>query len=162
MATEDAEEPEHDTGTSQDTETDGDTTDTDAGGVMAVDVEGLRGPEHDNGEEIGAGDEGDDQCQSEDARFLLQARWKHGELGALDFPDCEGDHERGSEEKRNEHMSGGPFVLLGELAGLRGGGSNSPDTNLVSSPLQSTEEKDHSDDAQNPTDEINFVDNFPS
>ena len=118
MAAEDAEEPEHDNGTSQDTEANGDTTDTDAGGVMTIDIEGLCGPEHDDGEEVGTGNEGDDQSQCEDARFLLQARWEHGELSALDFPDCKGDQERGSEEKGNEDVSGGPFILIGELVRL--------------------------------------------
>lgn len=105
MTSENAEEPEHNDGTSQDAEANWNTTDTDTGGIMAVDVESLCWPEHDDREEIGAGDEGDDQGQRKNARFLLQARWEHGEFGTLDFPDGESDAECGSEEEGNENMS---------------------------------------------------------
>ena len=98
VAAEDAKEPEHDAGTGQDAEADGDTADADAGGVVAVDVEGLCGPEHDDGEEVGAGDEGNDQRQGQNARLLLQAGRKHGEFGKLDFPDGEEDEGCRSKE----------------------------------------------------------------
>jgi hypothetical protein len=60
VASEDAEEPEHDDGTGKDAKADGETTNADANGVMAVDVEGLCWPEHDDREKVGAGDEGDE------------------------------------------------------------------------------------------------------
>ena len=60
VASENAEEPEHDDSTSKDAKADGETTDANANGVMTVDVEGLCWPEHDDREKVGAGDEGDD------------------------------------------------------------------------------------------------------
>src|SRR3984957_11512732 len=80
VASENAEEPEHDDSTSKDAKTDGETTDADANGVMTVDVEGLCWPEHDDREKVGAGDEGDDQSQGQDARFPLKTSWEHGEF----------------------------------------------------------------------------------
>jgi hypothetical protein len=112
MTSENAKKPENDDGTSQDAEADGNTTDTDTGGIMAVDVESLCWPEHDHGKEVGAGDKGDDQGQSQNARFLLEARWEHGEFGAFNFPDGKGNTECGSEEQGDEDVSGGPFVLF--------------------------------------------------
>lgn len=91
VAAEDAQKPEHDASAGQDAEADGDAADANADGILAVDVEGLRGPEHEDGEEVGAGDEGDDEGQGEDARVLLEPGGKHGEFGKLGFPDAEGD-----------------------------------------------------------------------
>jgi hypothetical protein len=119
VASENAEEPEHDDSTSKDAKTDGETTNADTSGVMTVDVECLCWPEHDDREKVGAGDEGDDQSQGQDARFLLKTRWEHGELGTLDFPDGEGDAESSSEEEGDEDVGRGPFILFGELAELR-------------------------------------------
>ena len=97
-AAEDREEPEHDTGTCEDGEADGETAESDANGVVAVDVEGLRGPEEEDGEEVGARDEGDDERQGEDAGVLLQARWEHGVLRTVDLPDAEASKEGGSKK----------------------------------------------------------------
>jgi hypothetical protein len=96
VTSENAEEPENNDGASQDAEANWNTTDTDAGGIMTVDVESLCWPEHDYREEVGAGDKGDDQCQSQNARFLLEARREHGEFGKLHFPDGESDTDDGS------------------------------------------------------------------
>jgi len=60
IASEYREEPEDNAGTGEDGETDGHAADADADGVVAVDVEGLGGPEEEDGEEVCAGDEGDD------------------------------------------------------------------------------------------------------
>jgi len=59
---------------------------------LTIDVECLCGPEEQDGEEVGARDEGDDEGQDEDARVLLQASWKHRELGKFPFPDKEGSY----------------------------------------------------------------------
>ena len=67
---------------------------------MAINVEGLSGPEHDDGEEVCAGDEGDDQSQGENPRFLLQTRWEHGEFGEFDLPDREGDEKQDETEEQ--------------------------------------------------------------
>jgi hypothetical protein len=87
---------------------------------MTVDVEGLCWPEHDDGEKVGAGDEGDDQSQGQDERFLLKTRWEHGEFGTLYFPDGEGGAESSSEEEGDEDVGRGPFVLFRELVRARG------------------------------------------
>lgn len=98
MASEDAEEPQDHTGTGQDAETDGDTADADASGIVAVDVEGLRGPEHDDGEEVCAGDEGDDESEAEDSGFLLQPVGEHGVRGSVHFPEEETRDEKSAED----------------------------------------------------------------
>jgi hypothetical protein len=112
VTSENAEEPEDNDGTGQNAEADGNTTDTHTGGIVAVDVESLCWPEHDDGKEVGAGDKGDDECQSQNARFLLEASGEHGEFGTLNFPDGKGNTERGSEKQGNEDVDGGPFVLV--------------------------------------------------
>jgi hypothetical protein len=108
VTTEHRQEPKYDTRTSQDGEADGDTTDTDANGVMPVDVECLRRPEHEDREEIGAGDERDDQCQAEDARILLETLWEHWVLCEVAFPDEESDEEDCAEDKRCENVCAAP------------------------------------------------------
>jgi hypothetical protein len=122
VASENAEEPEHDDSTGKDAKADGETTNADANGIMAVDVESLCWPEHDDGEKVGAGDEGDEQGQGQDERFLLKTGREHGKFGTLDFPDGEGDAECSSEEEGDEDVGRGPFVLFSELAelGLKG------------------------------------------
>jgi hypothetical protein len=89
VAAQDAEEPEHNAGPGEDGEAYGDATDTNTNGIMAVDVEGLSGPEHDNGKEAAARDKCDDEGESEDSGFLLQTSWEHGILGSIDFPKAE-------------------------------------------------------------------------
>jgi hypothetical protein len=120
VASENAEEPEHDDSTSKDAKTDGETTNADTSGVMTIDVEGLCWPEHDDREKVGAGDEGDDQSQGQDARFPLKTSWEHGEFGTLDFPDDEGDAESSSEEEGDEDVGRCPFILFRELVELGG------------------------------------------
>jgi hypothetical protein len=46
--------PENDTSTSENGESNGDTADPDTDWVMAIDIKGLSGPEHDDGEEVGS------------------------------------------------------------------------------------------------------------
>ena len=59
MTPEHAQEPQDDASTSQNSEANGNATDADTNGVMSVDVESLRRPEHEDREEIGPRDEGD-------------------------------------------------------------------------------------------------------
>ena len=54
---------------------------------MSIYVERLRRPEEEDGEEIGAGYEGDDQGQGENSRALFQACWKDGKFGEFRLPD---------------------------------------------------------------------------
>ena len=100
VAAEDRQQPENDAGTCQDREANWETTNTNANGIVAINVEGLSRPEHDDGEEVGAGDEGDDQSQGENSRFLLQTRWEHGEFGEFDLPDREGDEKQEEAEQQ--------------------------------------------------------------
>lgn len=71
VAPEDTEEPENDTCSGQNGEADGNSTDTDANRVMAVDVKSLGRPEHKDGEEVGPRDKCDHQSQGKNTRFLL-------------------------------------------------------------------------------------------
>lgn len=50
-------------------------------------TESLGRPEHDDGEEIGAGDECDDQSESKNSRCLLESRGEHRMLCSVDFPE---------------------------------------------------------------------------
>jgi hypothetical protein len=162
VASENAEEPEYDDSTSKDTKTDGDTTDANANRVMTVDVEGLCGPEHDDREEVGTGDEGDDQSQGQDARFLLKTRGEHGIFGTLYFPDGEGDAECSSEEEGDKNVGRSPFVLFRKISNARvGERTESAGTNLISSPLQSTEEQDHCNNTQKAAHKVNLRNDLP-
>lgn len=111
---------------------------------MTVDIEGLSRPEHDDGEEVGAGNCSDDQCQGKDSGFLLHSRREHGELCEFRFPDGESDEEEyGTENKRCQHMGGTPFVL-------------------VATPLETSEEQNHADDGESSADKVDFTnDLFP-
>jgi hypothetical protein len=91
VTTEDTEKPQNYTGANHDSETDGNAANADANGVMAVYVERLCGPEHDNREEVRAGDEGDYKRQPENARLLLQAAWKYRIVCTVDLPEGERD-----------------------------------------------------------------------
>ena len=78
---------------------------------MTIDVEGLRGPEEEDGEEVGAGDSRDDEGQSEDTRLLAKARREHWEFGELCFPDDEDDEDCRPEQQRHEDMGRLPAIL---------------------------------------------------
>lgn len=57
--------------------------------------EGLRWPEHENGKEVGSGDECNDQGEGEDARILLQALREHWILCTISLPEheCHDEYE---------------------------------------------------------------------
>lgn len=59
---------------------------------MAVHVECLCRPEHEDREEVRARDEGDDEGQAENTRLLAQSLGEHGVL-CVSLPDDEGDEE---------------------------------------------------------------------
>lgn len=75
-------------------------------------VESLCRPEHQNREEVRAGDEGDDQCETENARLLPQSFGEHWELSSITFPDEESYEERNAEDERYEHVCRAPWVLV--------------------------------------------------
>lgn len=115
MAAENAQQPKYDAGSCQDTESDGETSDAHTDWVMAINIESLGGPEHEDGEEICAGDEGDDESQGESTRILLESRWEHGEFGKLGFPDAERPKEGNSEDERNKDVGRFPSVLISDV-----------------------------------------------
>ncbi len=88
-----AQEPQDDAGAGHDAKAEGEAADADANGIMAVDIEGLRRPEHQSAEEVGTGDKCDDQGQGKDSRFSLQAGREHRIPGAIGFPDAEGSNQ---------------------------------------------------------------------
>jgi hypothetical protein len=109
---------------------------------MAIHVEGLSRPEHDHREEVCARDKGDDESEGEDSRLLLEAAWKHGPFGPLDFPDREGDEEQNTaEDDWDEDVSGGPLVL-------------------ISAPFDAGQEQDHARNAEEATDKVDFGNYF--
>ena len=73
MAPEDGEEPEDYKGAGEDREANWYAADTNADGVLPVDVKGLGGPEEEDGEEVGARDKGDYKSEKEDTRVLFEA-----------------------------------------------------------------------------------------
>ena len=83
---------------------------------MAVDIICLGGPEEENREEVGAGDEGDDKGQSEDPWVLLETGGKHGVFGTFDLPDHKRDDEKCSNKEWYEYVCGFPCVLASTLA----------------------------------------------
>jgi len=111
MASENTEEPEHKTSASQNTHGNGNPSETNSGRMMPVHVESLRGPEHEDGEEISSGDEGDDESQAEDSRFLIESGWKHREFGAIHFPHAETNQQGCAQKEWHQNVGRGPAIL---------------------------------------------------
>ena len=155
---EDGQEPEDDTSACEDGETDWQTADTDTDWVVAVDVEGLGGPEEEDGEEVCARDECDDECQGEDSRVFLKAGGEHRVFCAIYFPKAEGDQEDRSDKEWDKSVSGFPGILFGlldvvlESEGVR--------TYLVTSPEKTSNEENHASDREESSDEVNTSDDF--
>ncbi|EPE05084.1 hypothetical protein F503_03689 [Ophiostoma piceae UAMH 11346] len=95
----------------------------DTDGVVAVDVVGLRGPEHEDREEVGAGHEGDQEREphgagargrARGARVVVvdEAARHHGELGKAELPDGKGDEHHDSQNKRHDDVGAVPVVLV--------------------------------------------------
>ena len=106
---------------------------------MAIDVEGLSGPEHQEGEEIGPRDEGDEQCQRQNPRILLQSSWEHGERGKPSFPDEEADEEHNSDDDGSNYVCRSPWVLKNVSVELRRR-MRGYITNLITTPLHTSHE----------------------
>ena len=71
MTSEHTEKPKDDKSACQDTEANWQPSDSDADGVVTVDIEGLRRPEEQDGEKVGSRYKGDDECQDENTWVLL-------------------------------------------------------------------------------------------
>ncbi len=67
---------------------------------MAVDIKGLSRPEHDNAEKVCPRNEGNDKRETKNARSLSEARWEHGVLGAVNFPQDECNKEKEPDDER--------------------------------------------------------------
>ena len=104
LATGLGEEVQRDAGTAHDAEAEGKAADANRNGIVAVDVVGLGGPEQEHREEIGARDEGNDEGQDQVPPRLAQTRGQHGLLGAVCFPETEGDEEDDAEKERHERV----------------------------------------------------------
>ena len=61
MTSEDTQKPQNDEGASKNTKANGNTSDANSDRVLTVDILGLRWPEQEDREEVGAGDEGNDE-----------------------------------------------------------------------------------------------------
>lgn len=142
VSTEDREQPQHDTGSGQNTETDGNSSDTNSNGVMPVHVEGLCWPEHDDREEIGTRDGSDEQSKAESFGLSLHACWKHGILGKFCFPNGEGNEK----EYRTDDQGSND---MGRVPGI-----------LIAAPLQASQENNHAGDGQASTDEVDLGDDL--
>ena len=128
MTSEHGQEPENDARTGENGAADGQTTEADVDRIVAVDVERLGGPEHENGEEVGSAHEGDDQRQGEHTGVLAETLGEHGVLRVA-FPDHKGDQHDGAQEEGNQGMRARPGVL-------------------VATPLHAGHEQNHADDAE--------------
>lgn len=67
--------------------------------TMAVHVESLCWPEHQDGEEVGARNESDDQREAENARLLTKALGKHRILRPISLPENEGSDENKAQDE---------------------------------------------------------------
>ena len=112
MASKDRQQHQHDDSTCQNAKSNRKSSEAHADRVVSIHVERLGRPEHEDGEEIGARDEGDDECEREDARLLAQTLGEHGVLCTVYFPEDEGYQEDGTKDKRHKNVRRAPFVLV--------------------------------------------------
>ncbi|KAK0888204.1 hypothetical protein LTR57_025553, partial [Friedmanniomyces endolithicus] len=68
--------------------------------VVAIDVESLSRPEHQNRKEVGSGDEGDDEGQAKDARILSRTLREDGMLRKFGLPQEETHQQDDAEDER--------------------------------------------------------------
>ncbi len=142
---------------------------------MAVHVVRLRGPKENDGEKVGAGDEGDDERHGEDPPVLPQTTGKHGIFGTPHFPGHEGKEQENPEEQGHQHMCGVPLILS---ESARSPSPSRDEVYLVSSPRQTLglpvsyvplqaphsaltcDEQDHAGYTEEAPDVINLADDF--
>lgn len=140
MAAEHGKQPQDDAGAGQNGKSNRNTTDADADGIVAVHIECLRRPEHENGEEVGTRDEGDDEGQSEDSGLLSQSLWEHG-IFCVALPDHKSHDENSAQDQRCEHVRTRPRVL-------------------VPSPLHSHHEEKHAGNGKETAEVVDLGDNL--
>lgn len=71
---------------------------------MTVYIESLRWPEHENGEEVGARNESDDEREAKNARLLTKAFGKHWILRAVSLPKDECSDENEAQDEWCQNM----------------------------------------------------------
>jgi hypothetical protein len=71
---------------------------------VSIDIEGLHGSEEEDGEEIGARDEGDNKRQGQGPRVLLESGWEGGIFRAVYFLDAKANEHQGFEKEWDEDM----------------------------------------------------------
>lgn len=111
MSSENAQEPKNHTSTDQDSKSHWKSTKTNANRIMTIHIESFGGPEHDNGEKIGARYKGNEQGETERSRLLLNSRREDGILRSVDLPEHESNQEGNAENQWNQHMGTRPRIL---------------------------------------------------
>lgn len=114
VSAENAKKNKHDAGSRQNTKTDRQAANANLHGIMAIYIERLGRPEHENGEEVCARDECDDEGENESTRLLVETLWEDGVFGVVCFPDDKGNHEDDTNNQWGNNMSRRPFVLTKE------------------------------------------------
>jgi len=80
--------------------------------LVAVHVPGLAGPDHQDREEVGSGDEGDDEGQDQRPGGFAEPSRQHGIRGHVDLPDSEPDQQQATDKDRDVDGRARPGVLL--------------------------------------------------
>lgn len=125
-----------------DTKSDWECSNTDTNGVVSVHVVNLGWPEEKNDEEVSTREEGDEQDHNHRLLVLLEhSLGAHGELGELHLPDEEGDDADATNDEWCKNVGTSPGVL-------------------GSSPLETHHEAGDSEDAENTTNVINFLEDI--
>lgn len=136
------EENEYNARAGQDGKSKGKIADANLSSVMSIRIVRLSGPEENDGEEVGAGDEGNDESQQEDPGFSGNGPWKHGEFGKLPLVDDKGEEKEDTNNKRSQYVGGAPTVL-------------------VTAPLYGGHEEQEPTDGEDSADVINSPGDFP-
>jgi hypothetical protein len=106
-----SQEPEDDAGAGHDAEASWQAAKANLDGVMTVNVESLSRPEHENREEVGTGNESDDQGEDEGALLLANPAREHGICGIVDLPENEAGEDENSQDERHKDVGRCPGIL---------------------------------------------------
>lgn len=108
---------------------------------MAVNVERLRWPKHEDREEVGSGNKSNDEGQTKNPGLLAKTLGEHGMFGSVSFPEDKGDKERDTQDQGREYVCAGPLVL-------------------VATPLHTHHEQDHASNRQETADVVDLSENL--
>lgn len=163
MAFQKAQEPQCNKCPGQNSEANRETAEAHPDRILAIDVECLGRPKHDNREKVGSRDERNEQCESQDSRLLLDTRRKDRVFCAVHFPESKGDHEEKANDQRDKYMGGVPGILNFQLVRIfiaKIGLNWSLRTYLIASPLQTSQEDNQACNAQETAHKINARDDL--